>query len=164
MLNMQTQPDGASCLVTAIAMVIDLPVEEVIAGVDKPYKDVIHFGKIGSMKFRGHHPQDFTKFLQDRGWALVVNYARWPAQHLFEKKCLLCGGSGKFKGRWEEGDLLVEGNVGILQYGNHFCAWDGELVYNPNGTTYPFHTTRLIGFHPLYRIQRNENLLNRPTS
>jgi hypothetical protein len=140
-------------MVTAIAMVIDVPVQELIEEINKPYKDVIHFGAQGSMKFRGHHPQDFTKYLQDKGWALVINYGRWPAIHFHSSKCLLCGGSGKFKGRWEEGDLLTEGNVGLLQYQNHFCAWDGNKVYNPsNGEISDFYTTRLSGFHPMYRI------------
>lgn len=151
-IEMQEQPDNMSCFVTAIAMVIGKPVAEVIEKVGKPYKDIIHFGRPGSLKYRGHHPQDFTEYLQNEGWAMVINYARWPAQHFFLKGCLLCGGKGKFKGRWEEGNLLVKNNVGVLQYGNHFCAWDGHKIYNPNGQIYDFHTTNLIGFHPLFRI------------
>lgn len=154
-MEIQIQPDSASCFATAIAMVIDKPVAEVISKVNKPYMDIIHPGREGSLKFRGHHPQDFTKYLQDEGWCLTINYSRWPAQHFYEKGCLLCGGKGKFKGRWEDGDLLIFGNVGVLQYGNHFCAWDGSKVYNPtNGEVTDFYTFRLIGFHPLYRIAR----------
>ena len=163
MFELQKQPDEASCMPTAIAMVIGVPVEELIAEIDKPYKDIIHFGRPGALKYRGFHPQDFTKYLQDKGWALVVNYGRWPAHHMYDKKCILCGGTGKFKGRWEEGNLLTQGNVGLLQYNNHFCAWDGEKVYNPNGTIEPFHTHNLIGFHPMYRIANNV-LSNGPAS
>lgn len=164
MIVMQEQPDNASCLITAIAMVIDVPVVTLIEEVGKPYKDIIHFGRPGSLKYRGHHPQDFTKVLLDRGWALVINYARWPAMHFFDRKCLMCGGTGKFKGRWEDGNLLINGNKGILQYGHHFCAWDGEQVYNPNGQIYDFHTTNLIGFHLLLPVRNEQNVSDRPTS
>lgn len=159
---LQKQPDAASCFATSIAMVINEPVADVIAAVNKPYKDIIHFGRPGSMKFRGHHPQDFTEYLQNKGWAMVINYGRWPASHLYDKKCMLCGGTGKFKGRWEEGNLLVHGNNGVLQYGNHFCAWIDGMVYNPNGTVYEFHTTNLIGFHPIYRLEQR-NVSDRQT-
>lgn len=159
----QIQPDKASCFATAIAMVIEVPVEEVIAKVNKPYKDIIHPGRPGSLKYRGHNPQDFTEYLQSIGWALVINYGKFPIYHPYDKKCLLCGGSGKFKGRWEEGNLLIKDNVGILQYGNHFCAWKDQKVINPtDGSISDFHTFRLIGFHPMYRIQ--QNVLNGSTS
>lgn len=163
---LQTQPDAASCLVTSIAMVIDKPVQEVIDAVDKPYKNIVHFGAPGSMKYRGHHPQDFYQYLEDLGWCLVLNYANWPVHHYHTvpKKCMLCGGTGKYKGKWEESNLPLKGNVGLLQYGNHFCAWDGFKVYNPKGEIQDFHTTWLYGFHPMHRIIKNEHLLNGSTS
>ena len=164
-MNLQVQPDAASCFITAVSMVIDRPVKEVIAAVDKPYKDIVHIGAPGSMKYRGHHAQDFNEYLQSIGWCLVLNYAKWPVQHVHSipKKCLLCGGTGKFKGRWEESNLLLANNVGVLQYGNHFCAWDGEKIYNPKGEIQEFHTTKLLGFHPMYQIRRDENVPDRPT-
>ena len=157
-MELQLQADKASCFITAISMVIDKPVAEVIEAVGKEHMKILHPGREGSMKYRGHHPQDFTEYLQNNGWCISINYAKVPIFHMHIKNCMMCGGKGKFKGRTEEFNLLTEGNVGILQYANHACAWDGEMVFDPNGTTYEFHTTRLIGFHPLYRIANHEKV------
>lgn len=160
-MRLQLQPDPASCFITSVAMVIDMPVADLIQLVGKNHREILHPGRPGSLKYRGHHPQDFTEVLQNLGWCMVLNYAKIPISHFYDKGCLLCGGSGKFKGRWEETNLLTANNVGILQYQNHACAWDSEMVLDPNGSTYAFHTTRLIGFHPLHRIQPNENISHR---
>ena len=154
-MELQLQPDKASCFITSIAMVIGMPVDDLILEVNKTenmHTKILHPGRAGSLKYRGHHPQDFTEYLQSIGWCLVINFSKLPVFHMHNKKCLMCGGSGKYKGRWEESNLLVEGNIGILQYANHACAWDGDKVFDPNGTSYEFHTSRLIGFHPMYKI------------
>lgn len=165
MINVQIQPDAASCFATSIAMVIDKPVYEVIESVGKDYLAILHPGRPGSLKYRGHHPQDFTEYLQNLGFAMVINYGKWPVQHLYDKGCMLCGGSGKFKGKWEEGNLLVQGNNGVLQYGNHFCAWIDNKVINPSdGSISDFYTTRLIGFHPIFKIKREADVSDRQAS
>lgn len=160
-LRLQVQPDPASCMITAIAMIINEPVEELILkinGEDNPRKhlSIIHPGREKSMKYRGFHVQDFTDYLEDIGWCISLNYARVPLMHPYfkPKMCLMCGGSGKFKGRWEEYNLRLEGNEGILQYNNHSCAWIDDMVYNPCGKIEEFYTTGLIGFHRMYRIDK----------
>jgi len=135
-------------------MVMDYPVEKLIEEVGKDHRQILHPGRESSMKYRGHHIQDLTEALLKHGWVIVMNYARYPISHpYFNGRCLMCGGSGKFKGKWEEGNLLIKGNKGVLQYGHHSCAWDGEKVYDPAGQIYDFHTTNLIGFHPMFQIK-----------
>lgn len=156
-IELQTQPDGASCFVTALAMVMGVPVLELIEEIGIDHREILHPGKPGALKYRGHHIQDVLEAVINHGWCIMTMYKKYSVSHLFfNKRCIACGGTGKFKGVMVDGNLLMKGNVGILQYGNHMCAWDGKLVYNPVGRVEEFHTTRLIGFHPMFRIQQHD--------
>lgn len=147
-------------------MLLDEPVEELLKELPDA-KQVLHLGRAGSLKYRGHHLQDFTTPLIRRGYVLQMMYAAVPIKHLyFGKGCLWCGGTGKFKSKWENYDLgPYLGHNGILQYKNHFVAWEPEdiivyreviqeirgTVYDPAGTTGPFRKDPL-SFQMLHKI------------
>jgi len=156
--RLQVQPDSASCFITSIAMVMNYPVEDLIKEVGKDHTAILHPGRTHGLKYRGHHYQDLTETLLNHGWALIPNYGRYPISHMYPKGCMLCGGSGKFKGKWEEGNLLISRGEGVLQYATHSCAWIDGKVYNPCGKIQEFHTTNLTGFHLMLKVQTNECL------
>lgn len=156
--RLQTQPDKASCFITCVAMIIGEPVEELIkkinGDVDNRHLHILHPGRQGGLKFRGHHPQDIQPYLNSIDWCMITQYFKVPFVHAFyDKKCYLCGGTGKFKGKYEDYDLEIT-DVGILQYWNHDCAWIDGKVYNPSGKIDPMTKTGLVGFHPFYKINR----------
>lgn len=150
--RLQVQPDHASCFITSIAMVMDYPVLKLIEEVGKDHTQILHPGRVGAMKYRGHHYQDLTEVLLNHGWMMAPNFGRYPIAHMYPKGCLLCGGSGKFKGKWEEGNLLISRGNGVMQYDGHSCAWIDGKLYNPAGKIQEFHTSSLIGFHLMKQI------------
>lgn len=159
--RLQIQPDPASCFITSIAMVMNIPVAQLIEEVGVDHMSILHPGRPGSYMYRGHHIQDLTETLLNHGWVITPNWAKYPISHMYPKGCIMCGGSGKFKGKWVEGNLLISRANGVMQYQGHSCAWiDGQL-YNPCGKIQEFHTTLLVGFHPLFKVNQNESLLIR---
>lgn len=163
--RLQVQPDRASCFITSVAMVIEVPVDQLIEEVNEfqgiNHKYVLHPGRDGSMKYRGHHMQDIVEPLIKRGWAIMQLFCKVPITHMYPKGCPLCGGKGKFRGQWHEYNLPMSlCKYGVLHYEGHACAWINGKVYNPVGRIEEFHTTKLLGFHPMFRINNNEELLN----
>lgn len=131
-MHVQIQPNCWSCLPTAFAMALDVPYKDILAfcghdGSEIVFPDDVELGR------RAFHAQEMMMFAMYRGVFVTPIEMRprsvnkygvlysLPPQGLYVRD-FLGSHSGVIAGR-------MQGN-------SHAVAWDGNLIYDPNGTTY----------------------------
>ena len=127
------QPNPWSCLPTALAMVLDESSYDLIKEIGHDGSEEIVFSPRRKGK-KGFHIQELTKLCCKRRKALI-QFDRYVNIHHSE------GITVSFSDDIEYIYTLMHDNKGILlgqtkDNKDHAVAWDGEKIYDPNGTIY----------------------------
>lgn len=129
------QPNSWSCLPTALAMVLDEPVEELIKEIGHNGSEDIEFSLRAKTK-KGFHIQELTKICYRRRKALI-QFDRYVNIHHNE------GVTISFSDDIEYIYVLMQDSKGIIlgqtkNSKDHAVAWDNitQAIYDPNGTKY----------------------------
>lgn len=138
---MQLQPNQASCLPTAFAMVLEIPVEQVFQELGHDGMAIWWPGENGSMKYRGFHIQEMIDLCHAHGYVVTpiepqpVASPRpdlEPRPYELQTKSLV-----RIHAYLDntKGVLVGEGKSQQSKMG-HAAAWFDGMVHDPNGTTY----------------------------
>lgn len=128
----QNQPNSASCLATALAIVMNHPVEQVMAEIGHTGMEII-FNVVGVVKYRGFHIQEMIDYALAHDWAVTWIEAI-PIREYKEQTWKLPLDNQARMARHLTGTRGVL--VGEMMGGRgHAVAWDGvtEKVIDPNG-------------------------------
>lgn len=133
-MNHQKQPNRWTCFPTALAMVLDVPLKDIIKSLGHDGSEIIFPKRKGSFRRRGFHPQEFTELLFGMGYAFLTLEAQpFHCIPKYGKSCLLCGGTGQAdivlaRTKWHH---FLDGNKAVVSQLNHAIAWDGIEGYDP---------------------------------
>lgn len=132
-LKLQQQPNKWSCLPTAFAMVLDVPVQEIIDtvghdGSEVPFPNIT----IEPYRFKSFHIQEMIDVCMLRNIA-VIGIEKQPVSELKGGLYTIPVSEKRFE------YYLVNYNGVLVGHGfsgqSHAVAWCGK-VYDPNGTVY----------------------------
>lgn len=151
-MELQVQPNKWSCLPTAFAIVLDVPVATIFDWLGHT-GDRIAWKHLDEPSCRrSFHPQEMFAFAFHRGYA-VVTVEKEPdiKPNDFTKPCSI-------KSFW---DLFFKDSVGVLvgtaQSGRrHAVAWDGSVILDPNGTRYDLNQFDPETFYSIHKIRSNQ--------
>jgi len=110
----QEQPNAYTCIPTAFAIIINEPVNKILEAL----------GHDGSGEHKGFHVQEIISVIYPWGWAVTqFDYVTRLHYDTYIQETV-----------WE----LPLTRVGVI-FGDfngqaHAAAWDGQLVFNPNGS------------------------------
>lgn len=136
-MNLLKSPNEWSCLPTAFAMAMNLPLERILEMIGHDGSEPFWPGLPSPMGLRGFHEQELVDVARKHGFNPIhilaaPAYEHWPILGKPVKRlwpdwfCI------------ERMNLLMETNIGVIcgMVGTqgHAVAWDGESFYNPNGT------------------------------
>ncbi len=130
-MEIQKQPYPGACFPTAVAIVIGVPVQEILE--DLPDGREIIWRKNKKYQYRGFHPQEIKLWLLQHGWAmidfLVEPFLVNPERISRNKKSIVM--------RIQDLESTIEyGHNAVLGYSNHAVAWDGRITFDPDGSQY----------------------------
>ena len=142
---MQKQPNPASCLATAFAMALNIPVEQV-------FQELGHNGMAiwwpeldDSLKYRAFHNQEMVDLCYEHGWVLTPIEPNPIGTPRIDIQARPFNTQVKAEIRIQayldntRGVLVGEGKT-LLGNGSscgHAAAWIEGMVHDPNGTIYP---------------------------
>lgn len=132
----QQQPNDYTCLPTAFAIVIGQPIAELL--------EII--GHDGTGERKGFHVQEIVAVLYQQGWS-VTQFDQEP--RLYYPDDFIKTLSFDLNG------LLVSTKgviCGTFQGQAHAAAWDGQLIFNPNGSLHDLSIVNEISVY--YAIDR----------
>lgn len=151
-MELQRQPNRWSCLPTAFAMCFDIPVTEVIIALKHDGSAIIRSDKPEPYKRRGFHPQELILYgLQKRfavipidilGLALTDGETITPIEQDID-----------------EMNRIINSHIGVMtgytkpEYKPHAVAWDGDTIYDPNGTFYGPDRFQIATFYLIIRLK-----------
>ena len=129
-MRRQQQPNSWSCLATSFAMVLDIPLKQLIeeCGHDG---SAIHWPSLGNpFCRRGFHIQELIRIAYNHGVGMVPFEAKPTSRPPMDDRAI----SVNVADIWE----IMEGNIGVLIgetcCGNgHAMAWNGRRVFDPSG-------------------------------
>ena len=133
-MQLQKQPSRWSCLPTAFAMALDVPVEEIFDHIGHDGSEVIFPNLRSPYCQRSFHMQEMVDFCISRDLA-VVEIHKIPVGESLDGHTFLLPVSDKRM------DFYLLNYTGVLtgigSHGHpHAVAWDKHKVLDPNGTTY----------------------------
>lgn len=150
-MNLQSSPNGWSCLPTSFAMVVDIPVSSFISmighdGSERPY---------ASKNFRaGFHEQECIRIADILGYSCTP-FEAFPRLSPFkdgsEARVILFGSTEAanivdFYSRALFKSGVITGRT--LDGIGHAVAWDGHNVYDPRDKIYPLKDADIHNFLP----------------
>jgi hypothetical protein len=163
MINSQIQPNRWSCLPTAFAMAMNIPVGEILTYIGHDGSEIIWPDLPEPKCRRAFHPQEIIMFAFVRGWA-AIHFELNPQSVIIDlEEEFMRITAGLVESDYMEAmntiekikkgiystvvdnevlERLVIANRGVLvgttENGNeHAVAWERGMIYDPNGTTYP---------------------------
>lgn len=150
-MELQRQPNGWSCLPTAFAMALDIPVEKLLRELGHDGSLVVFPEFRDPYCRRGFHPQELVELCYRRH-KHVIEFQACPTLVPPTIAGVRCRPEMAIYTQEETQsrmDFLLKRKgvlTGDTRLGkpNHAVAWNGEIIYDPNGSTYPL-TDFIIG-------------------
>lgn len=133
-MELQKQPNDWSCLPTAFAMTLDMPVEQIIEELGHDGSEVIFPNLEDPYSRRSFHPQELLDI------CILRDYGVIPVER--EPSCEVQGHVYKLSLSKRRLDYYLVNYtncilIGTSQSGKpHAVAWNGERVFDPNGKIY----------------------------
>jgi hypothetical protein len=134
-LNLIKQPNRWSCIPTALAMVLNIPIKDIIIEIGHDGSEIIRPGELEPYNRKGFHLQDILKICLHHNYALM-QFDTKPTI-LYDNKVSTWGDDTFYVNE------LMKMYDGILfGYVNndkdHAVAWNhlDHCIYDPNGTIY----------------------------
>jgi len=131
-MRMQVTPNAWSCLPTAFAIALEVPLAEVLEGIGHDGSEVAWPDLPEPLRRRAFHIQELVLFAFRRS-AWVIPFDALPTQ---------IGAHGVTPLLCEYGfEEILRSNFGVLTGLNyaeqrHAVAWDGREIWDPNGRCY----------------------------
>jgi len=132
-MRIQTQPNGWSCLPVAFAMVLDVPYQEILGFCGHDGSEIMFPDSADPHCRRAFHAQEMLTFALHSGRFVTPIEMRPNSMNKFGSTFVLP----------EQGlyirdymSLYTGVIVGYMRGNPHAVAWDGNLIYDPNGTSY----------------------------
>jgi hypothetical protein len=153
-----------ACLPASLAMVLDLPFEQVIkelghSGDERPYAD--------GVTPKGFHMQECIDIALSRGYSvteIIAYFGSRPSVNSTEQVPTLTLASAverfnKYVKQCKLGIFSGFARHPDKSISNHACAWDGERIHDPRGLSYAFDEAPLKNFLPqtLWMFSRMES-------
>jgi len=130
---MQLQPNPASCLPTAFAMALQIPVAQVFEELGHDGMAIWWPGENGSMKYRGFHIQEMVDLCYTHGYVVTPIEPQPVASPRPDLESRPYELKTKSLVRIH---AYLDNSRGILVGNSHAAAWFDGMVHDPNGTTY----------------------------
>lgn len=148
------KPDHWQCLPTALAMVIEVPPNDIMDIIGHGGSEITHPDLPEPQCRRGFHPQELIEAALCLGWAMIqieYNPQHAPIEGV-EPKSVSPDASWRFH-------LHIEASRGVLAaYKNnkgHAFAYDHGMLYDPDQRTPPFKIKDSTYTHTvLWRLER----------
>lgn len=130
---------GQTCLIASLAMVLDKSYDEVVKLIGHDGTEVAYQGAVYPL--RGIHTQEAMNLAWGLGLAMVVveTFPQLGAMVGGQVESQLIDGSTRLQARmYTYLDRRRAVLLGLNATGGpHAVAYDGEIVFDPNGTQYP---------------------------
>lgn len=122
-MTIQKQPNNFTCLPTAFAMVLDVPVFEVIKELGHDGSQIVFPQSPEPWNMGGWHPQEFKLLCWNHGFSVTE----------FFKTTVLKNHLTGEKIKFDPFDFrkVLFGNMGVCCTIKHAYAWDGMTLINP---------------------------------
>lgn len=152
-MNLIKNPNGWSCLLASMAMVLDKSIEELIEAVGHNGSNIVFWNLPEPGKRRGFHIQEFIPMILKSGFAMtpieVLPYSTPDGVHEFPIDL------PNYEERlWN----LMNGHRGILTglrtRWRHAVAWNGKRIYDPLGSIYGHHNIQNFKIDVFYRFDQ----------
>lgn len=141
---MQLQPNPASCVPTAFAMALKIPVRQIFEELGHDGMAIWWPEEDGSKKYRGFHIQEMVDLCFNHGVVITPIEPQPTATPRLDLKPriyeLVKGSRARIYSYLDNsrGVLIGEGKILIghpIEWG-HAAAWIDNMVHDPNGTVY----------------------------
>lgn len=129
---LQTQPNRASCLATAFAMCMDIPVQEIFDDLGHEGTEIAFTNLEVPRCFRGFHSMELMECAFRRGYAVLELTKEMHISH--DDSTIK-----SYKSRFDILKYLANHCV-VMTNSSHAVAWNKYSVYDPVGLVYPDRT------------------------
>lgn len=124
-MTVQTQPNVFTCLPTAFAMVLDIPVFEIISELGHDGSQIVDPDSPEPFNVQGWHPQELKLLCWKNGYSVTEFFSKTGIINPVTNKKRDCGKFDLRKVLW--------GNQGVCCTTKHAFAWDGLNLIDPDG-------------------------------
>ena len=146
-MNLQTQPNSWSCLPTAFAIALDVPISGIFECCGHDGSDIVFPKRTDPHGRRSFHIAEMVEFCNVLSKAVIqVEQAPVSSNKYGDEYRLPIYGDGDGRMlRWLTFNTGVL--VGIVRGNQHAVAWNADgFCYDPNGTTYPLDRFNISAF------------------
>lgn len=142
-MDLRLQPNKWSCLPAALAMVLDVPVKDVIQGLGHDGSEIIWPELPEPLKRRGFHYQELAAYcIKNRRYLLYFDLAPTQAPNERVTPYVVHGMNETI------GQLMARYSGILIGRANHAVAWDGYGILDPVGKSYGLEEFEPVAFLP----------------
>lgn len=153
------QPNRWSCLPTAFAMALSVPLVWLIKQVGHDGSQILYPDSEEPMNRRCFHIQEMIDIAYKHGYSVMPIEAK-PRLGKLEQNIDI-GDETKNVNRLIR---YLTDNIGVItgkiNNKKHAVAWNKEMIYDPNGTIYPINRFTIETFHMINKIRNRESYVN----
>lgn len=141
-MNIQTQPNRASCLATSFAMCLDIPVQQIFNELGHDGTEIAFTNLEVPRCYRGFHSMELIE-LSFRLGVPVLELTK--EMHISHDDVTI----KSYKSRFDIFKYLANHKV-VMTNSSHAVAWDKYSIYDPVGLVYSDRT--ILGVYRSYDI------------
>ena len=147
-MNIQKQPNSWSCLVTAFAMAMDIPVEQLINELGHNGSEILWPNYPEPLRRRAFSFDEMMYLAYESGYTVMLFNKEWNSRPRYEAQPLLKEPPQEY---WND---VLSNNIGVLSGRingqRHAVAYEKGNCYDPNGTIYPIEKFSIETFWALF--------------
>lgn len=150
-MKLQINPNAWSCVPTAFAMVLDMPVEDLIKETGHDGSEILYEDLPEPFRRRSFHLQEIVYIL------VKQKFATFP-WHPY--RCSSVEGEYMIEDEPHYEELLhLQGVFFGYRLGSslpHAVAWNGQIIFDPIGARYPYDQFKVEEFWPVVKADFSE--------
>ena len=144
-MKLVTQPNAWSCPIAALAMVLDCTINEITDYLEHDGSEILNMLPEPACR-KGFHIQELVDVALLMGYSMTPIEAQ-PVQLNSEHHEYDLTKWGMFPSTESRFQFYLDNNIGLIvgkaREHYHTVAWDGAVVYDPNGRIYSIDDCRL---------------------
>lgn len=133
-MDLQVQGNKNQCFIHSVAMILDTSVDILIAEIGHDGLSIDWPDQPIPYCYRGHHLQEALDCCIKRGYGLMNIEVRPAYSYKHDGPVALLWEPEYGRSRLIN---LIKGRRAVISSPTHSVAWDGTLVFDPNGKIYP---------------------------
>lgn len=134
-MNLQLSPNRWSCLPTAFAIALNIPVSDILNRIGHNGDTIVWPDLPEPQRRIGFHIQELIDVSYDLGYYVIQFQAMPHSKGNYEVEAVPIGTSPEVRlTKVMKHKGVITGTT--LRKSRHAVAWDGEWVYDPNGDVY----------------------------